>query len=92
MHPGTLLSGTEYGAQHRPVVSAVWTVCDVPGAHGLYVEVDEMRITPFADADARDRLLTTNLQAVRSVMGGLPHYTQNYPDYGGEIGSIRIRR
>lgn len=89
--PAALLDPRAYLTRERPVVAVDWTIADVPGARGFYVELDEPRLGPPGD-DAADALLTTEMSRLAPVMGAGPHYAVDYTTYAAHLGSIKARR
>lgn len=91
--PARLLDVTAYGSVPRPVVAVEWPVADVPGAVGIYVEIDERRLVPERDDAAADLLLTTEMSRLAPLMQGRPHYDRHYATYGGgTFSSLPVRR
>ena len=88
--PAAGLDPRNYGSMDRPAVSVEWTVADVPGSVGFYVELDEKRLGGPGD-DAADPLLTTEMSRLQGVMGGRPHYVADYGTYAQFIGAIPRR-
>src|SRR5262249_25954797 len=47
--PAAALDPRSYLSAPRPVVALDWVAADVPGAVGLYIDVDERRLSPVRD-------------------------------------------
>jgi len=90
--PASTLALTSYGSIARPVVAAEWTIADVPGAAGVYFEVDERRLSPTKDEGAVDALFTTHPGAIAPLMQGRAHYAAHYGMYDKDMSSLRIVR
>ncbi len=91
--PARLLDLAAYGSVDRPAMAVEWTIADVPGAIGLYVEIDERRLAPERDDAAADLLLTTEMTRLAPLIQGRPHYDRHYATYGGgTFSSLPVRR
>ena len=90
--PAGALDLKEYGSRLRPVVSVPWHVQDVPGAAGVYVEVEEPRVSLQPGAAPAELLYTTHLSSVELLTTGRPHYDQYYTTYGTDLGSLFFKR